>query len=295
MRRVGFLFLCMMAHIPLFAPSIVYNLRIGQVTKQFTVEQANTHNRNLAFVGLLFDQYIKEYFLSQNYVGGFFSCIYEFEPYYFRTDFAVAHVNQIADHVSTSFGTATDDLLFSFGRNFFLNDKAILTFSGLFGVPTHKIITLQHLGFGYAQVGMGLQLDGSYLIKNPHTLLYGARYLYFIPRNADDILGNTYRYSIGNLADLLLAYKYNWPIHGVEGGYTFRSDFGASINPYVDVAVKQTNYILNSFYFIYKYRFTSGKIAHRFLFNISYSFGNTQADHGHFDVITLWASWGIRF
>lgn len=295
MRRVGLLLLSMLSCANLFAPSIVYNLRIAQVTKQFTVENAHSHNRNIAFVGLLFDQYLKEYFLSQNYLGGFFSGIYEFEPYYFRTDFAVARVTQTANHVHTSFGTATDDLLFTFGRNFFLNDKAILTFSGLFGIPTHNIITLQHMGFGYAQVGMGLQLDGSYIIKNPHTLLCGARYLYFVPRHADDILGNTYRYSIGNIADLLLAYKYNWPTHGVEGGYTFRSDFGASITPYVDAAIKQTNYTLNNFYFIYKYRFTTGKIAHRFLLNISYGFGNTQAEQGHFDVITLWASWGVRF
>lgn len=296
MRRVVLLFFCMASYPSLFATSLVYNLRIGQVTKQFTTENTNKRNRAVSFVGLLFDQYFKQHLLAQNYVGGFFSGIYDFEPYYVRTDFAVSQVNQTADHVRSSFGTETDDLLFTLGRNFFPNDKAVVTLSGLFGVPTHKNTTLQHMGFGVAQVGMGLQLDGSYIIKDPHTLLYGSRYLYFVPRNAADIYGNLYRYSIGNVVDLLLAYKYNWPTHGLEGGYTFRADCGASIAPYVDEAVKATNYTLNSLYFIYKYRFKTGRISHRFLANISSSLGNTAQDnHSFFMVMTVWVSWGIRF
>lgn len=295
MKCASILLLSMLVlNAPLSAISIVYNFRIAQVTKQPIVE--NGEERDYSIVGLLFDQFQKKYDgVHQNFVGGLASFIYNFKPYYFRTDFSVAHIKASLDHVTTFSGTRTDDLLFTLGRNFTLNNKAVMTFSGLFGVPTHEILTLQHADFGYGQYGLGIQLDGSYILCDTHALLYGVRYIYYGPRKAADDLGNKYTFTIGNLADLLFAYKYNWLAHGIECGYTWRSDFGADISPSLDDTVQKTEYLRSNFYFIYKYRFMIDEVANRLLFNISYGFDHKPKIYGNQYIVTLWASWNVRF
>jgi len=294
MRYATILFLSMVPCVSVSAISIVYNFRIAQVTKQPIVESAD--DRHYSIVGLLFDQFQKKYDgVRQNFVGGLAAFIYNFEPYYFRTDFSVSHIKEITEHVTTFSATETDDLLFTLGRNFKLNDKSVMTLSGLFGVPTHEIFTLQHVAFGYGQVGLGIQLDGSYVLCDTHTLLYGVRYIYYVPRKAADDSGNKYTFTIGNLADGLIAYKYNWLSHGIECGYTARSDFGAHISPNLDDTIEKTNYIRNNFYFIYKYRFMIDEVANRLLFNISYGFDSKPKVYGNQYVVTLWASWNVRF
>lgn len=294
MKYARLLVLSMVPYISSSAVSIVYNFRIAQITKQPIVESVYDHNYTL--VALFFDQFQKKYSdVRQNFLGGLASFIYDFEPYYFRTDFSSAHIKEVIDHATTYSGIKTDDILFTLGRNFKLNNKAVMTLSGLFGIPTHEIFTLQHIDFGYGQVGLGVQLDGSYILCDTHTLLYGIRYLYFVPRKAVDEAGDTYTFTIGNIVDVLFAYKYNWLSHGLECGYTFRSDFGAHISPNLDDTVKKTDYIRSNFYFVYKYKFMIDEIANRLLFNISYGFDHRPKVYGNQYIVTLWASWNIHF
>lgn len=288
------LFFIMLYQSSLSPISMVYNFRIAQITKQPIVEKSHRHNKVIA---LLFDQYRKKYNgIFQNFVGGLGSYIYDFESYYFRTDFAVSHIKQITDHVTTFSGTETDDILFTGGRNFILNDRTTMTFSGLFGIPTHRIFRLQHVDFGYSQVGLGLQWDGSYLLNDTSALLYGARYIYFVPRTALDDLEEKHRFTIGNIGDLLLAYKNNWnKHHGIEFGYTARFRFGAHIYPNLDDIVKKTNYKRSNFYGVYKYKFIVDDISHRLLFYLSYGFDHTPKIYGNRYIVTLWTSWNIGF
>jgi len=274
--------------------SMVYSFRIAQITKQAIVEKSNTHHKVIA---LLFDQYRKKYNgVFQNYVGGLGSYIYDFESYYFRTDFAASHIKQIIDHVTTFSGNKTDDILFTIGRNFILNNRTAMTCSGLFGIPTHRIFTLQHPDFGYGQLGLGLQWDGSYLLNNARALLYGARYIYFVPRKALDTLDQKHTFTIGNIADLLLAYKNNWDFHhGIEFGYTARFRFGAHIYPNLDDIIKRTNYIRSNFYGVYKYKFIVNNISHRLLFYLSYGFDHRPKIYGSRYIVTLWTSWNVGF
>ncbi len=288
------LFFILLQHVHLLPISMVYNFRIAQITKQPIVEKSHRHNRIIA---LLFDQYRKKYNgIFQNFIGGLGSYIYDFDSYYFRTDFAASHIKEITDHVTTFSGTETDDILFTGGRNFIINDRTTMTFSGLFGVPTHRIFRLQHVDFGYSQIGLGLQWDGSYLLNDTSALLYGARYIYFVPRTALDDLEEKHRFTIGNIGDLLLAYKNNWDFHhGIEFGYTARFRFGAHIYPNLDDIVKKTNYIRSNFYGVYKYKFIVNDISHRLLFYLSYGFDHTPKIYGNKYIVTLWASWNIGF
>jgi len=279
---------------PLSAASMVYSFRIAQITKQPLAEK--TGNQRYDVIALIFNQHRKKHTdVSQKFAGGLGSFIYDFEPYYFRTDFAVAHVHEAACGKTTFSGTETDDLLFTLGRNFTINKRTTVTLSGLFGVPTHKIYRLQHADFGENQVGLGLQFDGSYELHHTAALLYGTRYIYFVPRTACDSLRQKHTFTIGNVADLLFAYKNNWGQHGLEFGYTARFQFGAHITPNIDDLVQQTNYTRSSFYGVYKYKFFINKVTNRLLFNISYGFDHKPKCFGNKRIITLWLAWSINF
>lgn len=273
---------------------MVYNFRISQITKQPIADRQSTGKNTL--MALIFDQFQKKYNgTRQNFAGGLGSYIYETEPYYLRTDFAAAHIKEKTDNDITFAGAATDDILFTFGRNFTTSTQSLITLSGLFGIPTHNISTLRHVGFGYGQVGIGLQFDGSYQLQAADALLYGTRYIYFVPRKTTDNLSNTYTFSIGNIIDLLLAYKHAWQKHGLEFGYTARFDFGAHITPNFDDIVAKTNYIRDSFYFVYKYKFLINNTPNRLLFNIAYGFEQHPKDFSNKYIITLWGSWSVNF
>ena len=102
----------------------------------------------------------------------------------------------------------------------------------MFGIPTHKIYTLQYPDFGYNQIGCGAQVDGSYKLSQMSDqvfsdLLFGARYIYFVPRTALDSQGEKFNFSIGNIYDMLISYRKNWGNPGFELGYDIRFNFGA--------------------------------------------------------------------
>lgn len=297
-RVAGFLCLVGPLFLRMHAGSIVYNFRIAQITKQ-SLQEKNNHS-HYTLVALLFDLFQKRYSgVKENYAGGMASVIYNRHNYYARIDTALSRFNQKKDMKKIYQDVQTDDLLFTVGRNFmFDNNRSLLTLSGMFGVPTHRNNAVRSIDFGYAQVGTGVQLDGSYLLNEQtgSALLYGARYIYYLPRTTNDCSGNRYRFSIGNIGDILGAYKRYWHnTHGIELGYTFRSDFGASLWPVLPDVVNKTNYNRSNFYFVYKYKLPQDHTMHRFLFNISYGFDHGHKRDGYASIVTLWGSWNINF
>lgn len=281
----------------LSATSIVYNFRIAQITKQSINNE--THDSPTMLTALFFDVYQKKHTenISQNFIGGLGSYIYNFESSdYLRFDFAFSNIHQKTNGVTTFSGTEFDDILLTVGHNFQPNNQSKITLSGLFGIPTHPILDLQHASFGYGQVSAGVQLDGSCQFKNsPTYFLWGTRYLGFIPRCTLAADQHYYKFSIGNIADLLVGLKNNWNHHGLEGGYTARFDFGANVSPKYDDIIAKTNYIRNNFYLVYKYKFEKNNYLHRFLLNAAYGFDSKSKKYGNKYIITLWTSWSISF
>lgn len=287
-------FFILLKFIDIFAISMVYNFRIAQITKRQIHEK--TRDNHYTAIALAFNEYLQKYDgIQENFPGGLAAFIYDFGKNYFRTDFAFSHIKEIMEHKTTFSGTKTDDLLFTLGHNFKINNSLPMTFSGLLGIPTHKINRLRHVDFGYGQVGLGAQFDGMYKFNDTNDFLYGLRYLYFIPRFACNSLCNKYKFTIGNIADMLLGYKHDWDKHGLELGYTFRANFGAHIYPNITDLTSKINYIRNNYYLVYKYKFFIKEAANRLLFDISYGSDARPKKFGNKHIITAWVSWTVRF
>lgn len=279
------------------AISMVYNFRIAQVTKQ-PVPSEETEAEN-TFLVLLFDQYYKKHSDElHNFEGGLFSYIYNDKHYYFRTDGAVARVQQKKEGVVVFSDTQTDDVLFTFGRHFEFSDNKTSTLSVLFGIPTHRVFKLLHPDFGYGHMGTGIQLDGTYPLGEEgaeQDLLWGVRYIYYIPRRTQNDTGKRYSFTIGNKADLFLAYKKSIGNHGLEVGCTSRFLFGSHIAPLLEDITQRSDYIRSSFYAVYGYKFLVRDIPNRFLFSIGYGFDELPKYFGNKYILSLWMSWNVNF
>lgn len=279
--------------IPLNAVSIVYNFKIAQITRhQFFKADYNRHT------GLLLFEHFRERYdgTRQNFVGAFSSFVYNKDLYYWRVDGAVSHIDEKMGQTGITFrGTKTDDILFSAGKVHTLSDRANVTISGLFGIPTHKIFSLQHVDFGTGQVGLGIQCDGIYGLSPKDSIVAGGRYLYFIPRTALDPLCKKHRFSIGQGVDLLIAHSHIWRTSGIEYGYTVRFPFHSLICPAFAGLTHVPLPVESGFYFVYKHLFHTKNSTHGLLFNISYAFDHSHIPLANKHIFTVFAAWGISF
>jgi hypothetical protein len=125
--------------------------------------------------------------------------------------------------------------------------------------------------------------------------LGGIRYIRFFERHAFDDAHARYLFTLGNVEDVLVAYKHSWPKHGAECGYTSRVQFGAAVCPSFDDIVERTNYVRSSFYAVYKYKFAIRETLNRLLLNIGYGFDHRPHEYGNKYIVTLWGSWNINF
>ena len=282
---------------------IVYSFKIAQITRRPLVkhnESDNAKETPYSFSTLPFIQFQKKYIgdVFENLVGDYSAFVYDFASvYYFRTDFAFSHLYQKKCNVTTFSQTECDDLLFTIGRNFNPTKKSRVTTSALFGVPTHESYILQHFTLSAGQIGTGLQLDGLYRLQEKIDFLWGTRYLYFVPANARDTLGNNHKFTIGQGADLLIALKSHWPKshHGIEGGYSAHWNFNGKIYPKIPTIPNKTDSLRNSFYFVYKYGFKSKKYSQQVLLSTSYGFDSNKLNLGYKWASMSWVAWGINF
>lgn len=275
--------------------SVVYNFRIAQITRQSIGQQTEKRPNSLSMLLFDFFQKTHSFNIRENYAGGLLTYNRDIAKLcYFRTDFAVAHVNQKNNCVQTVEVIEPDNILLSAGRNFKPTERSKVTLSGLLGIPTHEVNTLQRVGFGVGQVGVGVQLDGLYKITKPIDFLWGARYNYFIPRTAFNAQGDCYQFTVGSIADVIVALQSSNPLsHGIEGGYSGRWGFGAHATPRI-AQIGLLNYMRNNVYLVYKYTFLRKYFAHRLLLNVSYGSDAKPKNYGY-DAVMVWASWGISF
>lgn len=290
-------------HFFIHSISIVHNFRIAEITKQ-PVREQDPHP--CIIMNLLFDEYEKAYSnnIRNNFIGSFGSFIYNFKNNYFRFDAALAHIQHTVDEVQTYETTQTDDLLFTLGHNFIINNHGKIVTSILLGIPTHPIDALQPAAFGYGHISTGLQVDSSYNLNERSNLLLGARYFYFVPGiiHQDSC---SYTFDKGNLIDLLIAIKTQHNHHGLQGGYTSRWNFRGYICPKGIKESEEINFHRNSWYAVYKYTFQTKRVHHRLLIDVSYGYDSIpkkykcltcpQSMPGYQRIITTWFSWSIYF
>ena len=279
--------------------TIVYNLRIAEITKRQTTPNSQPHP---FIVGVsFFDTYRKTYNdIFQNFIGGFGTFIYSNGPICLRADGAFAHAHQSFETLSSS-ATQLDDILLSLSYCNNVNENIKLTFSGILGIPTHKEEGFLHVQFGTAHVGLGFQVDNSWTYsKNKKHLFYGAaRLVHFFPRSTEiPILTHlkSFDFNVGNLADILVAHHSRWSIkHQLEVGYNLTTLFNASLHPVIPNVTNQINFIRNSFYASYLYGFKCLDKPSAFILAVSYGFDHKPKIFGLKYSVTAFLSWGINF
>jgi hypothetical protein len=277
--------------------STVYNLRIAETSKHLDVA-SRLPQPSLA-TGTLFGTFREKYNGTKHYCGGgLFTYVYSPESFFLRVDAAVGRVI-LHDQGVRFRRTQTDDLLFSAGYSPTLSDKMRITFSGLLGLPTHNDTSLEFVQFGYGHYGLGAQIDGSFMYSSSkdHTLRGAARLIHFFPRMVpvQTTSSERFKYDLGNLADLFIAFHSKIKQHRVEVGYNASIFFGAHITPNFDDVVKKTNYIRHSFFGMYKYYFLINKTTSTVAMALSGGFEPTPKVYGNKRLITVWASWGVNF
>lgn len=291
-----FIFFCIglvLLNDALMALSLVYSFRVAQITQRPIVQEKDNKPDSLA--PLIFDyfQKSKNFNIRENYAGGFVTYNHNYTKNFFRADFAVAHVGQTVDCKKTVDVIEPDDILFTVGRNIFHNERSSMTVSGLLGLPTHAINTLERVGFGNGQVGVGVQLDGVFKLQSCN-FIWGSRYNYFIPRTAYDKNQNKYNFTVGSIADVLVAVESkNILGHGGEAGYGGRWGFGAQATPTIAI-LDRLSYMRNTFYGVYHYTFLTPQCAHRLLLSLSYGF-DSKPKRFAYDAWMVLGSWGIAF
>ncbi len=297
MKKINYFLCCCVVLSTEGSISIVYNLRVAETSKKFYLEP--TSKPSLGTV-TLFGTFRKKYNgVTHHCGGGLFTLVYAPPSFFLRVDGAVGRVGSNTNGVHFS-RTQTDDLLFSGGYSPKISDRTRLTFSGLLGFPTHKDTSLQFVQFGYGHYALGAQIDGSfaYTSNRNHLLRYAGRLIHFFPRKVVIPVNaqlERFNYGVGNLADLFIALHSKKEKHSMEAGYDASFFFNAQISPAFDDAVKKTNYIRNSFYGIYKYRFLMGKKNCMVGVALSYGFEPTPKVSGNKRLITTWGSLSINF
>ena len=278
--------------------SIVYNLRVAETSKRLDI--GSTSAPPSAATGTILYTFREKYNgVKHDCIAGLFTLAYAPESFFLRVDTAVGRVAS-SDQGFHFDRVQTDDLLFSAGYSPKLSDNMRLSFSGLLGFPTHQDTSLEFVQLGYGHYGLGAQIDGSFVYSHNHnhTIRCAARCIHFFPRTiTPDVAApkKEFTYNIGNLADLFFGFHNQRGRQSMEFGYNASFFFDATICPNFDDAVEKTNYIRNSFYGIYKYRFSMTKRAHTLALALSYGFEPTPKVFGNQSLITAWASWSINF
>lgn len=278
--------------------SIVYNIKIAETTKHHTFEKDITH---AMLVGVTpFNQFRNRYNSTREFaVGALVTALYYTKKFYVRADCAGARVGQEKD--GTCFHqTQSDDILFSAGYTQRPHKQLAITFSGLLGIPTHKDLSLQHIQCGYGHIGVGAQVDGAFRYSNSshNTIRAAARLIHFIPRRAPYMIEHKQKsvdFHIGNLADLFISHYLSTEKQRVEYGYNLTALFGTRTHPTIENIIKGGQFIKSSFFGTYEHLFSFFTLPSSLLLGLSYGFDHQPKIIGQKRVITLWATWSMRY
>lgn len=287
---------CFIISTELESVSIVYNMRVAEITRRQAVDPKYTDPSITSLV--LFDQTRKRCdSVNQNIAGGLATYLYSRKRFYCKADFAVGHVR--SNNIDGTFSrTQTDDILLTFGYSKTISKKTKATVSLLLGFPTHRDTILEGIEFGTGHNGFGLQLDGSFICskKENQSILAAARYIRFFPASIFYPINTKctpFYLDIGNLVDLIIGYNYRFNTSAFEVGYNPSFLFSATITPAIATVTSQINGIRSSFYAAFKHLFLREKHPQGIIIAMSYGFDNKPKIFKR--IITVWAAWGINF
>ncbi|MCL5875886.1 MAG: hypothetical protein M1114_05430 [Candidatus Dependentiae bacterium] len=271
--------------------SIVYNLRIAETTKDVPRKPEYPGIAIITPFVQLREKYDKTKLI---FGGGLGTLLYVTKTYYARVDGALARVVQKSKDQCRS-RMQTDDLLFSGGYKFRLTNRINMTLSGLFGLPTHDDTHFDMGQFGYAHIGLGPQIDVSFILDalSRHSIRTAFRFIRFFPRYAftyQSLPERVVDFTMGNMIDFFLAY------HFVFGKNQF--DIGYDANIYNHVRTNNQiapTFVRNIGFVSYKRVFSV--CDHPASLDLAFSYANDtpRSTTNYIRLITGWVSLGFDF
>lgn len=276
--------------------SVVYNLRVAEITRRQAIEPKFA-NPSIASFALLNQSRQRVDCVKENITSNLDTYMYIGKRIYFKTDVAWGRVR--AQHPDYTYSrTQTDDILFTLGYSKSITKKTKLTISTLLGFPTHEDKILEGIQLGTGHNGLGIQCDGSFIINAERTqsILGAVRYIRFLPASTKLSVNNCCKYyelDVGNLVDIIAGYNHRFGTNVIECGYNASFLFSASIEPALESLSNSLNYIRSNFYGAYKHVFLRKKHPCGIILAMSYGFDNRPKIFKN--IFTVWAGWGINF
>lgn len=293
--------------------SIVYNMKLSEITKRFQrsmAENSNTQEDPFGITTTMVTQIRKTYNnINQNTVAGLVTAQYSSGSWYVGLETAAGHIkNKFPFEVSlVKERTQMDDLLFSAGYAVSINGHTRITFSGLFGIPVHRDFGLLGVQFGTGHVGLGTQFDVAYAYTDDldHTILGAIRYVRFLSRFAEACINQKstcFDVTLGNLMDVLVSSNHTWDNHRWEFGYDGTFAFGSHLEPpptelfaETDLDEDQLTFLRTTFYTTYAYNFSISEHESGILVGFSVGTDHKPIPFGFRRLLAAWVTWGIKF
>lgn len=287
--------------------TVVYNIKISQTTRRFQSAaplpvDGEAHNTTATLT--LVDQWRETYnHIKQKTAAGLITLLYSPDGWFARLESAVGYVkNSYPIPVNLIASRAQiDDIILSAGYGVLVYDRARVTASALLGIPTHCDLGLLGAQLGTGHVGLGVQLDAAYAYSpcKDHSLMGAVRYIRFLSRNTPACIKQEpacFNLTLGNLCDIVCATHSSWGRHQWEGGYNATFAFGAHSNAEEILAFKdQAQFMRSSFYTTYAYLFPIKQYMSGTSVGISYGFDHKPQCLGFQRMVSVWATWGIKF
>lgn len=293
MTKTGALSILALISYQLLGNSIVYNFRIAETTQGFILSEGD--DKAVMSTATAFGQVrTKQDDTRFMFFGGAGTFVYYASHYYARIDAAVARTIKRGNCFTYDARTRTDDILVTGGYGHEITDQSRITYSIIFGFPTHANRRFETIEFGYGHFALGPQIDTSYIFSNhPNmALTIAGRLIHFFPRIVPDRLNKPNGYSDfngGDMIDIFLSYRFGGNHNKYEVGY----DVTQFCN-YLKDDERLPSYTRNNFFATYKRIFTVKGHPSSIVLGLSSGF-DSKPDVGYKRLVTAWASWWVSF
>jgi hypothetical protein len=283
---------------PLHSTTFVYNLRIGEINRpKNPVSHEEDHNS--AILTAIAQRFASSDTNFHQLTGGILGTyIFAKNHWYFRANAAVGRVHAKRGNTDTFSKTEWDDILFSGGYGWQLDEKLQISFSGYWGIPTHQdhFTNLAQLGTGH--MCLGIQLDFAYNFTPQHKLLAASRLIHFMSRDItvkrEEVIQLINAFEPGNLVDFLFAYQHSWKQHEITLGYNPATTFGTDDITSAD-RTGELGTVANTLFASYRYGFMVKNYLSAVIGGLSYGFLKLPAPLQQSHIITAWFTWEISF
>jgi hypothetical protein len=276
---------------------VVYNLRISELNRR----QATTNKHSLLTSTFFNQWYTMRDGSKARDTGLLLTYIHTQDSWYIKLDAAGAHVRVLSADCMKLQRNQSDDFLISGGYGLRPREGTAITFTGYFGIPTHKDTALDNIEFGSGHYSIGPQVDGiqAYKVGKPHYFLWALRSLYFFRRalpSNDPTITTCHTLWPGNIMDIYLGHQSNWSkVHRIEFGYDLTFSFATHVRPNIVNFSPGLPFVRNTYFVSYIRRIKGFDTPSSLLFTLTYATDPRPPRVGRRYSVALFIAWAINF